>query len=280
MKDSKALRILSFDIEESYMLLEMCDNDEIFDPCSNMEEGMQTLFDLLDKHNIKSTFFVVGKVAKKHPELIRRLADRYEVGSHSMNHKPIYDMTKEEFRKDLLNSVNIIEDITGKKVKHYRAPGLSIHREQSFAFEAMAEAGIEIDSSLTNIKLYSYGHFDAIYQEPFIINSNGTEIKEYPVISKYMIGYSSGGYFRLLPYRLIKHITKKSDYIMSYFHLRDFDTQQQTISSINFIRRFKSYYGERQFLTKLNTWLNDFSFVDIKTADEQIDWANAPRLYL
>ena len=109
---------------------------------------------------------------------------------------------------------------------------------------------------------------------------NGVEIKEFPINTIAIAGkkwiYSGGGYFRITPYHLIRKWSMDEDYIMSYFHPRDFDPNQPVIQDLSLFRKFKTYVGLKGCLPKLDKWVNDFDFIDLKTADEMIDWKNAP----
>ncbi|MDR1726009.1 MAG: DUF3473 domain-containing protein [Bacteroidales bacterium] len=273
--------ILSFDIEDWFHLLD--DNVINFhDKWDKMEvriyKNMELIFESLKKYSVDATFFIIGWTCDKHPDIVKTIAKRFEIGSHSMHHKLVYTMTPQEFKMDLLDSIHRIEDLIGKKVKHYRAPGLSIHNEQKWAFEIMAEAGIEMDSSLTNVKFASYGYYNGIPQEPFILEHNGIEIKEFPIVSKYPLLFSAGGYFRLLNYKFIKYMTKHSDYVMTYFHPRDFDAEQPMLKDISLMRKFKSYYGLSEAQKKLEKWMYDFRFINISMANEKIDWSKAPKI--
>ncbi|MDR0789410.1 MAG: glycosyltransferase [Bacteroidales bacterium] len=273
----KPLRILSFDIEQWFDIL---DRDKAVEDNGDKRiyEGVDLLLQFLEKHSYKATFFVVGDIAKQYPDLVRQIAEKYEIGTHSMHHKLVYEMERDEFRTDLFESIHTIEDVIGKKVKYYRAPGFSLHNEQSWTFDIMSEAGIEIDSSLTNAVTASYGHFHGIVKEPFILNHNGIEMKELPFVSQFPVLFSAGGYFRLLNYRAIKRMTKHSDYLMSYFHPRDFDFRQPMLSDVSLMRKFKSYYGLRNTAGKFDKWLSDFEFTDIGTAIQRIDWAKVPKI--
>jgi hypothetical protein len=88
--------------------------------------------------------------------------------------------------------------------------------------------------------------------------------------------YSGGGYFRLLPYPVIKALVSRSDYVMTYFHPRDFDPDQPVLKDLSLVRRFKSYCGLSSAFRKLNRLLEDFEFIDLKTAEESIDWGGVP----
>jgi hypothetical protein len=89
------------------------------------------------------------------------------------------------------------------------------------------------------------------------------------------IVFSGGGFFRLFPYWLIRQWTEETDYLMTYFHPRDFDAEQPMIKSLPLYRKFKSYVGLKGSFGKLQNYLDDFKFVNIMEADTQIDWDTA-----
>ncbi len=119
---------------------------------------------------------------------------------------------------------------------------------------------------------------------PSILEHNGIEIKEMPISTKNIfqkhIIFSGGGYFRLCPYWLIKCWTKElqNDYLLSYIHPRDLDAGQPILQELPLTRKFKSYVGLKTAEKKLTRWLTDFNFIDIATADKQIDWSNVPKV--
>ena len=92
------------------------------------------------------------------------------------------------------------------------------------------------------------------------------------------IVFSGGGYFRFFPYSYIKRLTKKSDYVMTYFHPRDFDPDQPVITNLSLARKFKSYYGLGGALRKLERLITDAEFTDLKGAQQQVDWGSVKRI--
>jgi hypothetical protein len=122
------------------------------------------------------------------------------------------------------------------------------------------------------------------YSEPSVINIEGATIKEMPINLFNFLGkeviFSGGGYFRLLPYPLIKQMMNKSDYVMTYFHPRDFDKDQPMIDDLSLVRRFKSYYGLDSAFSKLERLIDDFEFIDIDEAHKRIDWDLAKNVEL
>ncbi|SHO80626.1 Polysaccharide deacetylase [hydrothermal vent metagenome] len=270
------MNILTFDIEEWFHIL---DNDSTRGAKEwssyeyRLSVNMDRIFKLLEAKNQKATFFCLGWVAQKYPQIIKQIDNYgYEIATHSNMHQLVYEQKREEFREDLNSSIQSLEDIIGKKIITYRAPGFSITENTKWAFEEIIEAGIIRDSSIFPANR-SHGGF-ATYGEsnPSIIDINGKKLKEFPITLYKNIIFSGGGYFRLLPYPIIKYLFKNSPTVMTYFHPRDFDATQPIIEDLSPFRKFKSYYGLKGAFNKLERLLDDFDFVDIEDATNMIDW--------
>ena len=278
------MNILTFDIEEWFHILDN-ESTKTINEWKNYEvrihQNMERIFSILDKTSSKATFFVLGWIAETYPEIIKEIVTRgYEIGTHTSMHQLIYEQTPKEFAKDLEHSVKTLEDLTGQKVKYFRAPGFSITEDNKWAFEIMAAQGIEVDSSVFPAPR-AHGGLPSYKQPvPSILKYNGIELKELPINYTSILGksiiFSGGGYFRLFPYPLLKHWSKQSDYVMSYLHPRDFDAEQPVIKELSLPRKFKSYVGLKGATAKLEKWITDFDFIDIATAVNQIDWKNVP----
>ena len=274
------MNILTFDIEEWFHIL---DNDSTKNEKnwvnyeSRIRSNMDKIYHILDATNSKASFFVLGWIAEKYPELIREICDRgHEIGSHTHLHQLVYEQDRNTFYQDVDRSIKTLEDISGKKVRMFRAPGFSITETNKWAFEVLYELGIEIDSSVFPARRSHGGFAQYGTAEPSILKYNGTQLKEFPinaysVLTKPII-FSGGGYFRLFPYNVIESFTKKSSYVMSYFHPRDFDYEQPMIRDLSVSRKFKSYVGLKNAEKKLTNWLRDFQFIDINKADNLINW--------
>lgn len=287
-KEDYKMNILTFDVEDWFHVL---DNDSTKNEKqwlqfeSRIKQNMDVIFALLEKHNQNATFFSLGWVARKYPELIKKIDSLgYEIGTHSDMHQLAYEFDRDQFRNDLDTSVKSIEDIIGKKVRAYRAPGFSLMKENKWVFEELIKNGIEIDCSVFPAKRAHGGFEEFGHAEPSYVEVNSGKIKEfpinlYPVWGKNII-FSGGGYFRLLPYSLIKHFMNNSQYVMTYLHPRDFDYDQPMIEGLSAFRRFKSYVGLRSTSNKLDRLLNDFNFVDLQEADAMIHWKNVKSLKL
>lgn len=282
------MNILTFDIEEWFHIL---DNEstktekEWKNFSSRIHSNMDVIYEILDQSNTKASFFVLGWIAEKYPEVVREIKSRgYEIGSHTHMHQLVYKQGRDEFYQDVERSIKTLEDITGDKVKMFRAPGFSITEKNKWAFEVLHELGIEVDSSVFPAGRAHGGLKNYGASEPTLLEYNGVVLKEFPinthsVMNKQLV-FSGGGYFRLFPYNYVKRLSKKSNYIMSYFHPRDFDYGQPIIKDLNLTRKFKSYVGIKQCKGKLVKWLTDFNFIDLTDADQNINWNQVRKIKL
>ena len=282
------MNILTFDIEEWFHILDN-DSTKTEKEWSNYEyrldKNMDRIFELLDRKNQKATFFCLGWVAREFPHILKKIDNMgFEIATHSDKHQLVYEQSKDEFRQDLELSIKSIEDSIGKKVTSYRAPGFSVMEENKWVFEELVNQGIEIDCSVFPSKR-SHGGFESYgHAKPSLIDVDGFKLKEFPInlfefAGKNLI-FSGGGYFRLLPYWMIKQMMKKSDYVMTYFHPRDFDPNQPMIDELSAFRKFKSYYGLSSSFDKLEKLITDFDFIDLKEANENISWDNMKSIKL
>ncbi|GHT43921.1 polysaccharide deacetylase [Bacteroidia bacterium] len=276
--------LLTFDIEEWFHIL---DNEStaskeewIKFPC-RIYENMDRIFNLLNKHNQQATFFVLGWIAQQYPDVVRRICDNgFEVGFHTDNHQLIHQQPPEIFYSDMKRGLEQLENIIGCKVVSFRAPGFSLTESCNWAFDILIELGIQYDSSVFPVPHAHGGYPSFPYMEPAIIKTKKGELKEFPINAGKVLGkpivYSGGGYFRLLPYWLIKYLSGKDSYIMSYLHPRDMDADQPMIKGLPVSRKFKSYVGLKSCAAKLEKWIDDFPFTDISTVASTIDWNNVP----
>tara|TARA_Y100001954_G_C15783119_1_gene591015 strand:- start:1057 stop:1905 length:849 start_codon:yes stop_codon:yes gene_type:complete len=282
------MNILTFDIEEWFHIL---DNDSTKTEINweNYEEriykNMDKIFSLLEKHKLKATFFVVGWIANKYPDIIKKI-DNYghEIGSHTYLHQLMYEQKPKEINEDLKKSINTIQDIIGKKVYSFRAPGFSITEKNKWVFDLLIQNGITHDCSIFPAGRAHGGFPSYTDATPSKLNFKGSILKEFPINTASILGqkwiFSGGGYFRITPYNLIKKWTMENSYVMTYFHPRDFDPDQPIISELSLYRKFKSYVGLKNSLNKLHNWVSDFSFVDLSTADKNIDWSGVKEIKL
>lgn len=266
------VRILTFDIEEWFHILDHNNtrSPEQWDSFeSRIHANVDRILELLAKYNCKATFFCLGWVAKKYPEIIKKISSLgYEIGTHSNNHQLVYELTPEVFKQDLKESIDLLSQITGTPITTFRAPGFSIGKEQaSWAFEIMSSCGIQVDSSVFPAARAHGGFQDFGHGEPTLVKIKGHEILELPINTGFIgnkpFVFSGGGYFRLLPLHLLRALFNRSNYVMTYFHPRDFDYEQPMIPGLGFGRKLKSYVGLKECLKKLSTLLSEFKFYSI-----------------
>ena len=283
-----ALRILTIDLEEWFHLLDH-DATRGEEAWSGFEvriyENTERLLRILDETGSRATFFVIGWIARTYPDLVRRIADRYPVGTHTDTHQLIWQQTPAQFREDLHASVCRLEDITGQKVNAFRAPGFSIRPGEAWAFEILAEEGISLDSSIFPAAASHGGWPGFPAESPVLIRKGSALIKEFPMSLKHIAGrsfvFAGGGYFRLFPYCLLRRWTEEhTDYSISYIHPRDLDAGQPMVPGLGLLRRFKSYYGLAGAEKKLRRYLSAFPFTDLQTADAAIDWSGCATIQL
>lgn len=277
------MKILTFDIEDWFHILDNQSTKTASDweqfP-SRINEGVDRILSLLNSSNSKASFFCLGWIAEKYPEVIKRIDSMgYEIGSHTHFHQLIFEQSPREFKNDLEKSIKTIEDIIGKKVTMFRAPGFSITNESTWALDILLENGIEIDSSIFPARRAHGGLLTHQMHNPYKIESHGRILKEFPISTKSIFNkplvFAGGGYFRLFPYMLISRWSKEAEYVMTYFHPRDFDHKQPVLPDLGMVRKFKSYYGLSSALNKLELYLKEFEFIDITEANNQIDWEKA-----
>ncbi len=157
------------------------------------------LLDLLDRHNTKGTFFVVGWVAERCPQLVRRIAAAgHEVGCHSHWHRQVFTLTPDEFREDLKQSKGALEQVLGQRIQGYRAPGFSIIPGCEWAFDILLEEGITYDSSLFPIVRPEYGYPNSP-GDPYVIRRPAGSLLELPLTTTRIAGVPVPGRRRRLP---------------------------------------------------------------------------------
>lgn len=246
---------------------------------SRVEQNTQRILKLLDEHNYKSTFFVLGWVAERYPNLVREIADLgHEIACHGYSHQLIYKQTEQVFREETFKAKKILEDITQSEVNGYRAASYSITKSSLWALDILIEAGFKYDSSIFPIRHDRYGIPDAESVPHMLTAPNGKQILEFPLSKANWFGLSvpiaGGGYFRLLPYFVTKaginKVTKNSGqpYIF-YLHPWEVDPQQPRIEA-SWFSKFRHYRNLDQCETRLRKLMRDFKFTTVAEVLENL----------
>lgn len=271
------MNILTFDIEDWYNV-DFISEDFHWDRHEvRIYEGVDRILERLEKDKIKATFFCLGWLAEKHPEVIRRIDSMgHHIGCHSYQHQLAFRFTPGQFKADTDKARKLIEDVIGKEINAFRAPGFSITKNNLWALEVLIELGFTYDCSLFPADHDYGGYPDYGTAGPSLLKLPNGTIKEFPISFHKMPGknlvFSGGGYFRLFPYWLIKKWSRESSYLMTYFHPRDFDPDQPVFESQRGLRKFKSYVGLKRSFAKFDQYLNDFEFIDVEKADTLVKW--------
>ena len=223
-----------------------------------IQEMIESTLDLLLKHNVLATFFIVGWIAEKYPVLIRKIASHgHEIASHGYWHSEVFRQTPSEFCSDVRRSKNVLEQAIGNSVKGYRAPGYSIGPDQEWALEIIRDAGYVYDSSLLHVKI----PFSQIL--PGLIEIPPNSFK----LGKFSLPINGGFFFRVLPYTLYKYYiqnqNKKGVPLIFYTHTWEIFIDNPHIR-MKFIKSFIQYFNLHKVQSKLDKMLNDYSFSSIE----------------
>jgi len=236
---------------------------------SRVAMGTLRALNLFDRYNVKGTFFFVGWVARKFPELVREVHARgHELACHSYWHRMVYSLTPDEFRDDTRAAVKAIEDAAGVKVCGYRAPSWSITKDCLWALEILAEEGFAYDSSIYPIHHDLYG-VPGAQRFPYAHNlKNGRSLPEFPPTTVRVLGQNlpaaGGGYLRILPLAYTNWVFQKFqlDYherVVVYFHPWELDPEQPRIKG-KFKSRVRHYTNLAEMKNRLEFLLRTYSF--------------------
>lgn len=236
-------------------------------PC-RVEGNTERILDLFGEANIKATFFTLGWVAERYPDLIRRIvAEGHELASHGYSHLRVTQQQPEEFREDVVRTKLLLEDIAGAAVQGYRAPSYSIDASNLWALDELADAGYVYSSSIYPVQHDLYGIPDA---PRFAFRPRGEQgILEIPITTirfrNKNFPCGGGGFFRLYPYAVSRWALRKVNQDecqsgMFYFHPWEIDPDQPRQNGISLKTRFRHYLNLGRMETRLRALLSDFSW--------------------
>ena len=278
--------IITFDLEEWFHLLALeTDSIPTMDAWGSMESrveaGTERLLALLERHGIRASFYCLGWIADRHPELLRKVARAgHHVGCHSYAHSLVYTQSRAEFRDETRRAIDTIANVISAPVDCYRAPVFSIRSDCLWALDVLLELGIRVDSSMAPGRYAGVDGGLGFPSGPFRLSMAGGVLDEFPVTMKqvgpFRAAVAGGGYFRLLPLAVIARWTSAEPYVMTYFHPRDFDPGQPVVAGLSRLRRFRSYVGLRGALAKLDGFLERFGGQSVAEAHRTVDWPTVP----
>jgi polysaccharide deacetylase family protein (PEP-CTERM system associated) len=235
-----------------------------------VEIGVRLLLDLLSENNSHGTFFVLGWIAERSPELVREIAERgHEVASHGANHERVTTLTRDEFRESVRSSKRVLEDITSRSVIGYRAPNFSIVRGGEWALEILVEEGYRYDSSLFPVRRSGSG-FVGGQRDPHRLQLRSGTLHEIPPATLKIGGgvFPAGGgaYLRHLPYALVHSALRSAERRgvpgTFYIHPWELDPAQPRIRA-PFHTRLRHYGGLARTAPRVRRLLSTFRFQPI-----------------
>ena len=261
---------LSFDLEDWFHMIGIpgVEDPRSWDSLpSVLERRSAEILDLLAARQVRATFFVLGWIAERYPHLIRDIAARgHEIGTHSHWHRPVTSLTPRTFAEDLRRSIAAIEAACGQRPHGFRAPSFSIIPGVEWAFDVILEAGLAYDASLFPAPR-SHGGYPCPPGPHRLTTPNGRQLPELPMSTTRLcgreIGFSGGGYLRLLPGALIcqriARLNAAGLPAVVYLHPADFATDRPHVA-MPLLRRFKTRIGLASTLPKLQRLLERFRF--------------------
>jgi polysaccharide deacetylase family protein (PEP-CTERM system associated) len=270
---------LTVDVEDWFHIMEISDGPRLEEWTSfegRVERNTAALLDLLSGFGVVGSFFPLGWVAERYPHLIEEIRRRgHELGSHGYAHVPVFRQTREEFRRDVARSIEVIEGIAGVKPAGYRAPGFSLVTKVPWSFDVIAELGFRYDSSLVPGFRFHGGWIGSPIFPHRIHMGDGRELSEFPIstlgVGRRRIPFLGGGYLRIFPLRIslraLASLNKRGLPGMLYVHPRDLDPLQPRLG-MPLSRRLASYTGLRSCLWKLRSLLTQFRFTTVTNALE------------
>ena len=289
VRPGKTVNALSVDVEEYFQvtsLSERIGRNDWQDHPSRIEDSIEKILELFADNDAKATFFVLGWIAERHPELVRRIAaGGHEIASHGLEHVRVHEQTPAQFRDDVTRTRKILEDTTGAAVLGYRAASFSITPEMTWAYEILGETGHRYSSSVHPIRHDLYGAPRAP-RFPFRPLEQAT-ITELPISTVEVAGKrlpcGGGGYFRLFPYAYTRWALNRVQArdgrpVMVYFHPWEVDPDQPRVSGLSAKSRFRHYTNLRRMTPKLHRLLRDFTWdrIDRVFASNIAQWNDGP----
>ena len=242
-------------------------------------ENTQRILQLLRAKKTLATFYILGWVAEKRPDLVRAIQDDgHEIGTHSYWHRLIYNLTPNEFRDDLRQSVQVLQDIVQMPITTFRAPSFSICQNSLWSVQTLASEGITTDSSIFPVVHDRYG-IPGAPTEPYQIKTTAGDVTEFPPTVYSCFGFnlpvSGGGYFRLYPtaftHRVLGRINRQGRPFVFYLHPWEFDPEQPKMPKIGSrISRLRHRLNLKRTEPRFVCLLDRFHFAPMRQVLESI----------
>lgn len=269
------LHAMSVDVEEYFQVgaFEHVISPNQWDSIESRVVASTTrILDIFEKNEVTSTFFILGWVAKRHPELVKKIAELgHEVASHGFYHQRVTDLQEKDFLNDLSSTKKLLEDISGRQVIGYRAPSFSICEQNAWAFDVLKNTGHIYSSSTYPIVHDHYGT-PSWPNVPYQLENGLIEIPQSTLmVGQRTVPIGGGGYFRLLPYHLSKYLinkyhTQKDVPYVFYFHPWEIDAEQPRVGNAPLKSKFRHYVNLHRMEKKIASLSADFDWTSIEKA--------------
>lgn len=247
---------------------------------SRVERNTQRLLDMFAEHGLRATFFVLGWVAERHPQLVREIAAAgHEIASHGYSHQLVYRQRPEEFRQETQRAKALLEDQLQQPVLGYRAASYSITRQSLWALDILAELGFVWDSSIFPVRHDRYGIPGTPRWPHRLQTPAGHTLIEFPLstwqLGQYRLPIAGGGYFRLYPYGLTRaglaSINRRAQRpFIFYLHPWEIDPEQPRVKA-GLLSTFRHYNNLAKCEGRLRRLLDDFAFTTVGRVLEALE---------
>ncbi|MFP6834844.1 MAG: XrtA system polysaccharide deacetylase [Pseudomonadales bacterium] len=265
------LNALSFDVEDYFQVSafnQAIDRSAWDSHPQRVAQNTRLLLGLLDEHAIRATFYVLGWVADRQPDLVNEIAQAgHEVACHGYSHKLIYTQAPEEFAEETRRARCVLKDLAQQPVVSYRAATYSITQASLWALDTLVEQGFTADSSIFPIRHDRYGLLGGPLEPHYLELRNGGRLLEFPIptvkFGPLTLPVSGGGYFRLYPYGLsrmpCRKVNSQNRPFVFYLHPWELDPEQPRVD-VTGLSRFRHYNNLEKCQARLERLLRDFRF--------------------
>ena len=238
---------------------------------SRLEASVDEVLSVLARFDTVGTFFTLGWIAERHSALVRRIAEAgHEIASHGWWHRKVGTMSPNEFREDVRSSKQILEDVSGRQVRGFRAPSFSIAPGGEWAFDILLEEGYSYDSSLFPIRRPGYGYPGAP-REPHLVHRDAGALMELPLTTTSLLGArvpaAGGGYLRHFPFQIIQRAFREHEQrripAVFYIHPWELDADQPRLP-VSASVRLRHYAGLHRTKSRIERLLQEFAFTSVE----------------
>jgi polysaccharide deacetylase family protein (PEP-CTERM system associated) len=265
--------VMSVDVEDwfcAYNLSGLIPYAEWDRADSRVERSTLRLLDLFGRHGVEATFFVLGWVAERFPNLVREIEARgHELASHGYSHRLLTFMRPDEFRDDLQRSLDVLSRVSRQPIRGFRAPSFSLTPDTLWAVDVLRDQGFHYDSSVFPVDFHPDYGMPGVELQPYRLAEGITEL---PMGVANVLGRnvpcSGGGYFRLYPYaatrRLMQRCNAQGRPVVFYVHPWEVDPDQPRVRGLSWVKRFRHYNNLEKTERRLERLLEDFAFTSAR----------------